>query len=393
MRVATNFIYVADISYTPQNVFDGFPTVSYSGMKVLHPDYQRADMHLAFCFPFNNPPREDIFHRYKKDLKRFRLLQEFYPITVGKKLANSISGSEKLQPIKVEVDLSRVAIHGFAGYAIIRNAFETLEKAAIDNKISSNIITTARNSVNKTPPLTVKIDTVPHSNRCILSFIPPTKSTYLTLATPWPDEVVEDIVNSTKGEVQWFAPYMDSRPLMARITFPGKDQTGVDVFSTYNHLLAVSNIVCDNIKVTVATSQYILLNFLYEAHIQRNNSSLQNLYIQYYTGTLDLLEAGGILISALREEGSGPKVAESIYRNFVESSPFGLPILTIGDLNHDSSYLIRLSQSAQKIGEKIATANVPTRYYPSGKHVPGKHPPFDYESNIAFQRGGQKIKK
>ena len=112
MRVKTDFIYVADISYTPRIVFDSLPTVSFAGMRILHPDYQRTDMHLAFCFPFNNPPREDVFHRFSKDLTRFRLFQKYYPITSGVELNAEVTGGTT--PTAIEVDLARVAIHGFA---------------------------------------------------------------------------------------------------------------------------------------------------------------------------------------------------------------------------------------------------------------------------------------
>ena len=125
MRVAVDFVYVADISYAPPAVFASFPTVSYAGMRVLHPDIQRLDMHLAFSFPFNNPPREDVFHRHHKDLKRFRLFQELYPVTAEE--GRVLGGLAEPQPVTLELDLSRVALHGFAGYALVRSAFAELE--------------------------------------------------------------------------------------------------------------------------------------------------------------------------------------------------------------------------------------------------------------------------
>ena len=398
MRVATDFIYVADISYTPQSVFDSLPTVSYAGMRVLHPDYQRTDMHLAFCFPFNNPPREDIFHRYQKDLKRFRLFQEFYPITTGDALAvqQDVSGASESQAITVEVDLSQVAVHGFAGYALIRDAFEELEEAARSSGVSADVLTAARALVDKGPSLEIKVTAVTNSHLATVSFVPPVASTRLALATPWPDEVVADIVRLTKGKVQWFAPYMDSRPLMARITRPRVTDAGIDVFSTHNSFLAVSKVISrDGVKITVASPQYILLSLLYEAHVASAN--LRDLYIQYYIATLDLIEGGDLLIAALRKEGGGPDVADNVYRNFIESSPFGLPIQTIGNTNHNSSYRIRLAQSAQRVGDDLTNlpnpANTPTRYYPSSQHTSREHPSFDCEVNIDFQRRGQPIER
>ena len=99
IRVRVNFIFVADVSYAPPDVFARLPTVDYEGLRVLHPDYQRLDMHLAFCFPFNGAPREDVFHRWSKDVRRFALLQEAYPIRPGRSsaLPRSLGGRARPQ--------------------------------------------------------------------------------------------------------------------------------------------------------------------------------------------------------------------------------------------------------------------------------------------------------
>ena len=390
MRVATDFIFVADISYAPPEVYESFPTVSYAGMRILHPNYQRTDMHLAFCFPFNSPPREDIFHRYKKDLKRFQLFQKFYPIENADALVVQAEGGAGDSAKKVEVDPARVAIHGFAGYALIRRACEELIGAAEDAKLAE-AVSSARKLFDGTPDLAIEITQAKSAGRAEIHFAPP-KSSRLTLATPWPDEVVADL---TRGgaEAEWYAPYMDSRPLMARTP-------SADVYSTRNRLLAVSKIQAGGrqgeITVTVASAQYILLNFLYEAHAGDDSA----LYVAYYKALLDLLEAGGTLIAALRGEGSGPEVSAETYRAFVESSPFGLPVSTLGDVNHDSSYLIRLANSARQVGDEPPgidladlpdPANVPARYFPGGKHTVGEHPRFEYDTNSAFQRAGKRL--
>lgn len=72
--------WMADITYRPQKIFDGLPILEYEGMKIIHPDYQRLDIHSALCFPYDNSPREVIFNRWRKDIKRFNLLDKYYPI-------------------------------------------------------------------------------------------------------------------------------------------------------------------------------------------------------------------------------------------------------------------------------------------------------------------------
>jgi len=123
MRVRTDFIYVADITYAPPSVFGSLPVLSYAGMSVIHPDYQRTDMHQGFCYPYNSPPREDVCHRFAKDLARLRLLDEFYPITEGAILA---AGGGEPPRVEAVVELDRVALHGFAAYGLLRGALEEL---------------------------------------------------------------------------------------------------------------------------------------------------------------------------------------------------------------------------------------------------------------------------
>lgn len=93
MRVRVNFVGVADLSYVPPAVFERLPALRYQSLRVVHPDFQRADMHLAFCFPFSNPPLEDLFHRFPKDQKRIALLDRLYRIDTGARLGRAeISG-------------------------------------------------------------------------------------------------------------------------------------------------------------------------------------------------------------------------------------------------------------------------------------------------------------
>lgn len=408
MRVKTDFIFVADITYAPRAVFDSFPTVSFAGMRVLHPDYQRTDMHLAFCFPFNNPPREDVFHRFAKDLKRFRLFQEFYPITTGASLSvdestNVRGGAGGGTPMAVEVDLTHVAVHGFAGYGVFRATFDLLAVASAEAGVSKKVLAAAHALAAETPALEVAFE-AGAAGRHRVAFDPPAAAARLLLATPWPDEVVAGLVaDRDNATVEWYAPYMDSRPLMARVS--GGGGPDVDVHSTQSRLLAVSVVDApgpaggDPVKLTLVSPQYLLLNFLYEAHVSAGG--VRDLYVKYYGATLRLLEAADLLIAALRAEGGGPKVPEATYHSFVESSPFGLAMRPFGDENHDASYLIRLAGSARNVGDTPPgvdpaalpdLANAPSKYFPGGHRDTGKHPSFDYEANIAFQRSGELIK-
>lgn len=72
--------YVADIAYIPREIFDTLPALVYRGMKIIHPMFQRIDMHSAFSQPYDNPPQEVVCHRWRKDFKRFWQLEKAYPV-------------------------------------------------------------------------------------------------------------------------------------------------------------------------------------------------------------------------------------------------------------------------------------------------------------------------
>lgn len=405
MRVTTDFIFVADLSYAPPAVFETLPTISYAGMKVLHPDYQRADIHLAFCFPLNNPPREDIFHRFRKDLKRFNLLEEFYPVTSGAALAKRGGGHGAAPRVDLELDLSRVAVHGFAAYGLLRACLDELLGAARGAGVDVDDLAVRRESL---PEIAVAAAPGASPELTRLEFTPPAEVPRLVVATPWPEDVVAAVAARRDApRVERYAPYMDSRPPVATVS--GGADPPVDVYSTANRLLAVTVVRPpgpadrEAPRVTVASAQYLLLYFLYEAHVAREPEN-RDLFVRFYRATLELLAVAGDAIERLRTQDGGPEVPAEVYRRFVEGSPFGLTVQTLGDVNHDASYLIRVAGSARAVGDTPPPAtgidpaalpdlaDVPARYYPRGAkegHDKGRPPPFDYAANPAFQRAGQ----
>jgi hypothetical protein len=72
--------FIADIHAVPAEIFAMIPTLIYEGMRVVHPHFQRIDSHNSLAFPFDDPPREVIFNRWEKDIKRFNIMHRVYPL-------------------------------------------------------------------------------------------------------------------------------------------------------------------------------------------------------------------------------------------------------------------------------------------------------------------------
>lgn len=89
IRVSYKNVVVADVSYMPNNIIKSIPILKYpegdNYIKIVHPKYQKGDMYKSFTSPFRNAPREVIFHRFEKDIKRLAMLDKYYP-DIGEKL-------------------------------------------------------------------------------------------------------------------------------------------------------------------------------------------------------------------------------------------------------------------------------------------------------------------
>jgi len=96
LRVRVDFIPIADITYVHPKVYSEISYIKIGGMKVIDPQWQKLDLHRSLALPFENPPQYPILHRWKKDITRFKLMNEAYPLEFSGKSAGSgsVNGSK-----------------------------------------------------------------------------------------------------------------------------------------------------------------------------------------------------------------------------------------------------------------------------------------------------------
>ena len=347
MKVRIDFIYVADISYVPNDVFKRLPTLKYNGMDILHPDYQRSDMHLAFCFPYANAPREDIFNRFKKDLKRFNMFQEYYPIEVRD---SKIIECTESKTFKLDCELMKGnnALHGFAAY---------------------NIFLSEYNKIMNLPPF----DAFIFNETQITVKFPKLIDQKLQIAS---SDVKKFIGNAES--VKSYVSYMEFRPILHEFD-------DYSVYSVENQLLSITEF--NGYKVV--NIQYLLMDFLYKYFTSENE--IKELYYNLYANTLKMI----IDLTARNEENNGV---------------FKLLDTTMGCKNYNQAYYIgvnnlikytkdicpKLSDEILSILEdhSINMSTLPKGYYPpSFANHKTKHPHFDYYASEEFQRDGHQIEK
>lgn len=401
MRVRTDFQTVADISYAPKKVFENMPTVEFRGMRVLHPNYQRMDMHLAFCYPFKGAPREDVFHRWKKDLKRFNLVEKFWPISGSMRSSSQKSGDKKPdQKIKWEVKLPKVvltncALNGITAYFVFCHALRELCESLVKNNMIEPQIAKSICFEIKERIETIEDIKISSSGDAVALSLLSVKTTFpLVLMSGQPVETTTAIsdVQTSKTAVTWFYPYMDARPDMAEIKSEAKEPVpspNIQVYSTEHKLLSTTVVKISGFDVFIATPQAVLLWFLFEYHLA-TDEDYKNTCIMYYQNILNIINAACKLLAASKFSGD-PETA----LKFINTSPFFLPTRTLGTSNLDEASLIRIARTARDVGEipsqksemgdiRRLLDGLPTDYYPEKRARP---PQFDY-SNVLFLRDG-----
>ena len=116
MKVRVDFQEVCDITYIPTDILATVPILFYKGYKISHPFYQYVDQHRSLSYPLENAPLETVLNRIEKDMMRYDLLYEYYPLntrnyTISKEGGKIIIGEPKKLSLGV---INNQCISGFA---------------------------------------------------------------------------------------------------------------------------------------------------------------------------------------------------------------------------------------------------------------------------------------
>lgn len=382
MRVRTDFVFVADVGFAPPGVFEALPTFEFEGLRVLHPDFQRMDMHLAFCFPFGGPPREDVAHRWKKDAERFRRLTEAYPVPLppGGPGALATAACALRRPAAFPAGAlpppgeALCALHGFAAFAVLG--------AALDR---------AGAALAGLPPGRL----APGAPRLALAFPggdglrvavegPAAAGALPAFASPAPDAFLAGAPAVRR------APFMDVAPE----AFAAE---GFEVVSVRGRrLAAVAADLGGGLAGYVVCPAFLLLWLLCQAH-RAGPGAARDAFRAFYAHALALLAAADALFAgALR--GAADAGARRAVLDAFAASPFAPAVSTIGRENFDAAYLIVAAGAAERARDSAEAARaalgvdvagllsgLPANFYPASAARP---PAFDYSASPLFRRDG-----
>lgn len=363
-RVRINYVPVADITYVPKTIFDKIPTISYKGLKVIHPNFQRLDMHRAFSTPYEHVPQELVYFRGSKDMARFKLIDDAYPIRLDDtkkfKLSNKIS-------IKLD-SFQDAVIGGTAGYALMYAAVADIVK---HNKLKydmSKLFDPELEIVNnKGTELKFKSY---ESRCCIIS-----------------DNFIERS-NTYSGKKKYYNKFMDD--IIPR-SIEVQDSTLIELYDNKGRLLP-----------SIVLTEFLKTTRKYAPHFEKQISNHDNINIAMIQNILMHFLAKYFLYndkSWLWLYWSGcelVKIAESVYLdNFNEPEFLKLPLFltayTYGKWNWDYSYIYMYHRYQAQIYDsrdkmlELASARPPHGYYPDRGTEP---PKFDAQASWLFQIDG-----
>jgi hypothetical protein len=347
MKVSVNYLSCADISYMPKEIFDKLPTLTTkTGIRILHPHYQCIDIHSSLHYPFSNAPSENLFNRYEKDVKRYNIIMQSYPLN----LECALTKADKALNVKT-FDMPSYKEFAFTG------------------DVAFNVITHYYNEIRSTFKLPADK---------LLQFdigISETKIRLLSYSGKMEVVVPDSIPIDT-----YYNCYMEQI----------EEYVGVDDKITYyvgNVLPTVSNVVINDVKFHIISIQGLMKHYL--AHYYKTGDEM---YMKYYCRLYIMIRDVELIFEDIIE--ANPSDKDDIIECFV-NSPFSLSINTIGTKNISNNYIKKLASSINTckdteshIPEALTLLkNIPKAYKPH-KSRPEE---FDYMTNLIFYRIGQSV--
>lgn len=405
--------WVADISYMPAKVFKKIPYIEYDGMRVVDPIVQRADLHSSLTFPYENPPREVVFARWAKDIKRFNKMDKCYPIAISE--ADMAGGLKKA---KFGPKCAQFIFHGFMAYNVYYKAYRA---------ILAKHIAGCKSQADKDAAQQICDESViPGHLEMRLGGAGP-KGPPLGPSKNSGTQYIEALVNE-KADFAIFSPedlgaykllapstYAPLLPVKNYKSLTGKDGTYENDVCFYiigNNLLSTHKYNLGGAEITVVSIQFLLVYLLSEYHT-RNILGVQNdfnLYLRYYLSTLNMISHVELMYAIDHEESvggvpeqeeGGPKKDKEdegpgqINIKDLEGSPSWLffpNYVTSGRLNVSEAKEVMMARTIANYEKTRPELALPINYNARVfKQKKGEHPAFNYEESPFFNKVGQSL--
>jgi len=386
-KVRTNFVWVADITYYPLSVYKTVPTLTVNGFRIVHPDFQRMDVHRAMSTPYEKPPMEVFLNRTRKDQKRFRMLAELYPLEdhIKEKSTNQIS---KIVKVPIELYKDNV-IGGAQAYCVMWTSLNEILNGNGKLAKSVNLAENISDIRKKFKSLPKGEFSVEGNNLVFNSF-----SNVVNIIT----DDFETVLNKVSGSknAKYYNKYVDEWRPRTVVSgeyeiFDNKSRLlpSYDI-KNINAMLTFLNKNVDNVKVCLP--QYVLMYFLqkYFGGGFTDNGDLdkshQLIFIKMYIATEELIIIAETLYKALIDKM--PAETVEVTNKIFAELPFFLTDKVYGSTNWSPDYIVGVRKDNYFINYVPIDKQVVMKP-PNGYYLKEKPKPFDYSKSDFFQFDGQ----
>ena len=337
--------FIADITYVPKVIFDSLTYLTYNNMRIIHPDLQRLDIHSSLAFPYDDPPREVIFARWQKDIRRFNKLAKYYPLAIKEGIP--------LRICKAPAQLRKYVLNGFLAYAIIYNDFVSAMKS--HELVVNKKIIPAKLDITGDMIIFETIDQI------------------VDLVSYKPEKNANEL--SDKNVVT-YEPYGNILPLMCTCVY---ENVNITISSTHNRLVATNTVIIGSVPFRIVNVQYLLRHFLALSYASISGST--SIYIQTPTKIANTYLAYYESLMLMINEIPGDV-----------NSPLFPSIHTYGNENISISREVALNKLYIDLNE-AQPIKTPLNYYPARSIPKGvSHPTFNPEDTVFFRKLGRIIK-
>jgi hypothetical protein len=339
-------------------------------LRFVHPHYQKMDMLRACSFPFDDCPLCVIFHRMKKDIKRFNLLEDAYPIEYkgGNVATKSIEYDSYLTEGQV--------IHGFLAYSIICKCYKDMLNGKFNleekNDYTTGLALFAKEYKHKSQDLLPFVDLNYSEDGSTIKFDVPIRDKEGLIIITNDFEATLEVIMEDHPLIkrEYYRPYRDLIP--EKLVLHGSVE--MTLYQFKHRLIAIK--FYDG-KITT-TFTYILVYFLLKYFETKDD-----VYLLMYGSLKNIISnTNNIVYEYLSGvEDSKKDIASEV---LIKSLPFFLSAECAGKDNI-SINIIKWFKEKLARGKKKYT---PNSYYPeNGKKCP------EYVMNEFFLQNGSLKKK
>lgn len=351
MRVDVGNQFLADITYSSPNMFEKLPYLEYEGMKIIHPNYQRMDLHIGLTYLYDSPPREALFARWKF-IKRFNLMDKYYP------LPDAIFNSKKLILQKIPYSFTSYVFSGMAAYALL---YEYVRQMQSLKKIKPDTKKYLNDMWNAIPRLRFEIN----DDSVILETYGPVEYVHFDI-----DSMAED------AGIIGIKKYADVGSFLTKHitgTIPGT-YTNIEIYSSKGKYVSIGSMAKrpgKDSRLRFVSAQYLFANLIGKWILSGDES-----YVAIYNALMKLVGAAERISMDIGEIDS--------------TNPLLISTAAYGNENVSETVMISLKQLFHDIGENVEIPKTPVGYYPS-RGTQRKTPDFDYESSELFIKDGREL--